>query len=216
MIPPEAWPEPIRQEPIRANFTSTFDGRSIVKTPSPETSAPFTTLREALGDLPSLKNGERGEKVKPYACDAQCDYQRAMRIGSDGVTNHEAGRLSKINMERIKYIKQGGNWTDIPIEMLPKGMQRARRTDHTKRYGRTPWSEISSTILTKCDPHWGAFFHPEQDRAFTVREAARIQSFPDRYEFVGAMAEQYAQVGNAVPPMLAAAVGASLRNILGK
>ena len=69
-------------------------------------------------------------------------------------------------------------------------------------------------MLTKCDPHWGAFFHPEQDRAFTVREAARIQSFPDHYVFLGSQAEQYAEVGNAVPPMLACAVGRSLRAVL--
>ena len=199
---------------MRANFASTFDGRSIVKTPSPETSAPFTTLREAIGDLPPLENGERGSAVKKYATEPTCDYQRALRVDTGGVFNHEAGRLSKVNMQRLRYIGQGDNWTSIPHDLLPKGMQRARPSDHTKRYGRTPWNEISSTILTKCDPHWGAFFHPEQDRAYTVREAARIQSFPDHYVFVGSMAEQYAQVGNAVPPMLARAVGCSLRSVL--
>lgn len=73
---------------------------------------------------------------------------------------------------------------------------------------------LASTILTKCDPHWGAFFHYEQDRSFTVREAARLQSFPDHFVFTGNLAEQFAQVGNAVPPLLAQAVGLSLRSIL--
>ena len=214
VIPQSAWPEPTRHAPLRANFATTFDGHNIVKTPSPETSAPFTTLREAIGDLPPLANGERGERVKPYACEPTCDYQRRLRTGSAGVANHEAGRLSAINMERLRYIRPGENWTAIPFELLPKGMQRARRTDHTKRYGRTPWNEIASTVLTKCDPHWGAYFHPDQDRTYTVREAARIQSFPDHYVFCGAQAEQYAQVGNAVPPMLAEAVGNSLRAVL--
>lgn len=214
VIPQSAWPDPVRHAPIRANFTTTFDGRQIVKRPSPETSAPFTTLHEAIGDLPSLANGERGAEIKAYACDAQCDYQRLLRTGSPGVMNHEAPRLSKINLERLTYIKPGGNWTDIPIELLPKGMQKARRSDHTKRYGRPRWDELASTVLTKCDPHWGAFFHPDQDRAFTVREAARIQSFPDHYVFIGSQAEQYAEVGNAVPPMLASAVGKSLRSVL--
>lgn len=191
-----------------------FDGRQIVKRPTPETSAPFTTLREAIGDLPALRNGERGEAIKAYACAAQCDYQKLLRTGSPGVMNHEAPRLSKINLERLTHIKPGGNWTDIPVDLLPKGMQKARRSDHTKRYGRPRWEELASTVLTKYDPHWGAFFHPEQDRAFTVREAARIQSFPDHYVFIGSQAEQYAEVGNAVPPMLAAAVGKSLRSLL--
>lgn len=214
IIPQSAWPEPVRHAPVRANFTTSFDGRPIVKKPSPETSAPFTTIREAIGDLPALENGERGEAVKEYPAPPQCEYQANMRTGSIGVMNHEAPRLSKINLERLSYIKQGGNWTDIPHDLLPKGMQAARRSDHTKRYGRPRWDELGSTILTKCDPHWGAFFHPEQNRAFTVREAARIQSFPDHYVFLGSQAEQYAEVGNAVPPMLACAVGRSLRAVL--
>ena len=95
VIPQSAWPEPTRHAPVRANFTTTFDGRQIVKQPSPETDAPFTTLREAIGDLPSLQNGERGEAVKEYPVRPQCDYQRALRRGSIGVLNHEAPRLDR-------------------------------------------------------------------------------------------------------------------------
>jgi DNA (cytosine-5)-methyltransferase 1 len=68
--------------------------------------------------------------------------------------------------------------------------------------------------MTKCDPHWGSYFHYSQDRSFTVREAARIQSFPDSYIFNGNLAQQFAQVGNAVPPLLAEAVGRSIRQVL--
>ena len=118
-------------------------------------------------------------------------------------------------MERLQYIPPGGNWTDIPFELLPQGMQRARRSDHTKRYGRVHPAGLASTILTKCDPHWVAYFHYEQDRSFTVREAARLQTFPDTFQFLGSRIEQYEQVGNAVPPLLAAAIGQSLTNSLG-
>lgn len=93
-------------------------------------------------------------------------------------------------------------------------MQTAHRSDHTMRYGRVKPDGLASTILTKCDPHWGAFFHYSQDRSFTVREAARIQSFPDHFVFSGNMAEQYSQVGNAVPPLLAKSVGLSLSTYL--
>lgn len=70
-------------------------------------------------------------------------------------------------------------------------MQRAKRSDHTKRYGRMSWQGLSCTVLTKCDIHWGAYIHPEQDRAISVREAARLQSFPDWFEFTGSKTDQY-------------------------
>ncbi|MCM1183371.1 MAG: DNA cytosine methyltransferase [Roseburia sp.] len=214
VLPTAAFPEPVYHAPIRPNFATTFDGQILVKLPAPEASAAFTTVKEAIGDLPPLMCGERGEEVKEYISEPFSDYQRRLRVGSTGVYNHEAPRLSKINLERLKYIRPGGNWTDIPDDLLPKGMKRANRGDHTKRYGRVTADGLASTILTKCDPHWGAYFHYEQERSFTVREAARIQSFPDHYIFTGTIAEQFAQVGNAVPPLLAEAVGLTLKSIL--
>lgn len=213
-LPSTAYPEPIYHAPIHANFTSTFDGASIIKEPSPEANAKFTTVQEAISDLPILKSGEKGAEVKEYRCDPTCEYQQRARIGTVGVYNHEAPRLSAINLKRLEYIKPGGNWTDIPDDLLPKGMQRARKSDHTKRYGRVTPDGLASTILTKCDPHWGAFFHYDQNRSFTVREAARLQSFPDHFVFTGNTAEQFAQVGNAVPPLLAQAVGLSLKSVI--
>ncbi len=213
-VPAEIFPAPIFHAPIRPNFTTTFAGKQLVKLPSSEALAKFTTVEEAIGDLPPLECGEKGEAVKDYACEPQCDYQKIMRIGSGGVYNHESPHLSPTNLERLKFIKPGGNWTDIPFEMLPKGMQRARKSDHTMRYGRVRPDGLASTILTKCDPHWGSFFHYSQDRSFTVREAARIQSFPDHFVFCGNTAEQFAQAGNAVPPLLAKAIGLSIIHVL--
>jgi DNA (cytosine-5)-methyltransferase 1 len=130
-----------------------------------------------------------------------------MRQNSSKIYNHQCNGIGKINLERLKHIPQGGSWRDIPFELLPTGLQRARRSDHTKRYGRLSPDGLCSTIMTKCDPHWGSFFHPFQDRILSVREAARIQSFPDQFIFTGSITEQYEQVGNAVPPLLAKAVG---------
>lgn len=212
---PEAlFPEPLRSAPVRVNFTAQFGGRSLVTLPRSLELPSHVTVRDAIGDLPVLSNGELGAAEKSYGSAPSNSYQQLMRVGSTGVTCHEAPRLSKINMDRLAFIPPGGNWTDIPEALLPQGMRMARRSDHTKRYGRVDPDGLASTILTKCDPHWGAYFHYDQDRAFTVREAARIQSFPDSYMFCGSRVEQYEQVGNAVPPLLGAAVGRAIAHAL--
>lgn len=213
-LPRNAFPEPVCHAPIRPNFTATFDGHSLLKIPAADIPGNFVSVKDAIGDLPPVRAGERGDECREYICAPQCDFQRAVRRGSSGIYNHEAPHLSPINLQRLKYIKPGGNWTDIPHDLLPRGMKLARKSDHTKRYGRLSPDGLASTILTKCDPHWGAYFHYGQDRSLTVREAARCQSFPDHYIFYGSQQEQFAQVGNAVPPMLAKAVGVALKAVL--
>jgi len=170
---------------------------------------PFTTIRDAIGDLPRLANGE-DKGCLPYRRKAQGEYQKMLRGQSKTVHNHAAPRLAAVNIERMKYVPMGGSWRDIPFDLLPDGMKRARRCDHTKRYGRMTWDGLSCTVLTKCDLHWGAFIHPDQERVISVREAARIQAFPDWFHFKGSRTEQYVQVGNAVPPMLGRKIGEAI------
>lgn len=210
------FPEAIRYAPVRVNFTAQHGGKKLVKIPTSIELPAHVSVRDAIGDLPVLANGEACDEGGTYAMSPQNDFQRALRIGSAGVFNHVAPKLGAINMKRLSHIPTGGNWTNIPVALLPTGMKRARRSDHTKRYGRVEPEGLASTILTKCDPHWGAYFHYDQDRAFTVREAARIQSFPDFYRFAGSRVEQYEQVGNAVPPFLGAAIGQSIARSLGE
>ena len=171
---------------------------------------PFVTVWDAIGDLPPLRNGEVPAHRQRYRTEPQSEFQASMRENSTCITNHEAPRLSPINVKRMTYIQEGGSWRDVPVELLPAGMRRARRCDHTKRYGRLRKAGLSSTILTKCDIHWGAYIHPEQDRVLSVREAARLQSFPDWFGFTGSRTSQYVQVGNAVPPLLARNLGDAL------
>lgn len=170
---------------------------------------PFVTVWDAISDLPELSNGENIEP-RGYAKCPQNGYQALLRGDCSIVQNHTAPRLSKINEERMRHIPPGGSWRDIPNDLLPAGMLKAKRSDHTKRYGRPRKSDLACTILTKCDVHWGAYIHPTQDRALTVREAARLQSFPDFFRFEGSRTEQYVQVGNAVPPLLGKQVAESL------
>jgi DNA (cytosine-5)-methyltransferase 1 len=208
-------PYPTHNAVGRANFrggnTMTFqlsdDERAKLQPP--------VTVAEAIGDLPRLEMGEGSEEVD-YVGDALSEYARAMRSNHGGTFNHQAARLSKQNTERMKHVPPGGSWRDIPHELLPKGMQRARKSDHTKRYGRLRNDGLSGTVLTKCDPHWGTVFLPDQNRSLTVREAARFQSFPDTYRILGSRVSQYVQVGNAVPVLMAKAIADKLREHLSK
>lgn len=172
---------------------------------------PYVTVWDAIGDLPAINEQWEFEAGAAYASLPQNAYQSAMRRHSERVSNHYGPRLSKINLERIRHIPQGGSWRDVPFELLPAGMKKAKRSDHTKRYGRPRPTDLACTILTKCDIHWGAYVHPIQNRAFTVREAARLQSFPDDFAFYGSMTEQFVQVGNAVPPLMAKAIAEKIR-----
>lgn len=203
-------PEPTHYASGRANFrgggTMTFQ----LSDNDRELLLPAVTVGDAIGDLPRLEMGE-GAEVIGYTTDAHSAYAQMMRDGAEVTYNHYAAKLSKQNAERMKYVKPGGSWRDIPHELLPKGMQRARKSDHTKRYGRLRNDGLSGTMLTKCDPHWGTVFLPDQDRALTVREAARFQSFPDSYKFLGSRVSQYEQVGNAVPVLMAKAIANQLR-----
>ncbi len=174
----------------------------------------FVTVREAIADLPPLGIADGTDRAAPYTSPPTSDYQHLMRQGCEAVYNHRSPALHPINRRRMTHIPQGGSWRDIPFDLLPAGMKRAKRSDHTKRYGRLHPDGLASTILTKCDLHWGAYIHPDQDRTLTVREAARLQSFPDRIVFSGSRVEQYRQVGNAVPPLLAQAVATALRQVL--
>ena len=140
-------------------------------------------------------------RTTPMQCVEDCEV----------LLNHTANAISGVNLERLAHIPAGGSWVDIPFELLPSGMKRAKRGDHTKRYGRLTWDSLAGTVMTKCDPHWGAVFHPAQPRTYSVRETARIQSFPDRYRFLGPRVSQYEQIGNAVPVLMARAIAQTLR-----
>jgi DNA (cytosine-5)-methyltransferase 1 len=210
------WPDYTHYTIVKTNFTG---GKKLCQQPlelEEQLLKPQPSVNDAISDLPeSIEMGARPNNgASGYAKTAQTEYQKKLRNGSNRILNHHCAKVAEINIERMKHIPQGGSWRDIPFELLPKGLQRARRSDHTKRYGRLDPNGMCSTILTKCDPHWGSFFHPVENRVISVREAARIQSFPDDFVFAGSLTEQYQQVGNAVPPILGRAVGNALKRLL--
>lgn len=203
-------PQPTHFAKGRANFrgggslTMQIDGGDSSRL------ARVITVGDAIRDLPRLNMGEGAEEVG-YTTDAASAYSLRLR-NPDGITfNHFAAKLSKQNIDRMRHVPPGGSWRDIPHDLLPKGMQKARKSDHTKRYGRLSFEGLSGTVLTKCDPHWGTVFLPDQDRTLSVREAARLQSFPDSYRFLGSRVSQYIQVGNAVPVLMSQAIAQAVR-----
>jgi len=215
------FPPPTHYAPVRANFSGGRDltWLSAIRNGDKQPNLfgkrlkKFTVVKDAIDDLPALAATEGAEEMA-YCSRPRTPYQRLMRSGSKKLYNHVAGVLAPQNLDRLRFIQPGGSWRDIPFELLPAGMKKARRSDHTRRYGRVAPDGLSGTVLTKCDPHWGSFFHYVQDRALTVREAARIQSFPDAYRFYGSRVSQYEQVGNAVPPMLAKTLADHIRATL--
>jgi DNA (cytosine-5)-methyltransferase 1 len=207
-------PQPTHYAVRRANFRGGGGVLTFQLTESDKDNLESAvTVAEAIGDLPRLGMGEGAETIG-YTLPAASKYSVATRNPKGVTFNHFAAKLSKQNVERMKYVKPGGSWRDIPHRLLPKGMQRARKSDHTKRYGRLRNDGLASTVMTKCDPHWGTVFLPDQDRSLTVREAARFQSFPDWYKFVGPRVSQYEQVGNAVPVLMARAIATQIRTHL--
>lgn len=151
------FPKATHNAKARANFTG---ARKLLVEPLPIEGLalkPATTVADAISDLATITPGKASGPL-PYRSRPNSDYQKLLRNGSSTVTNHHAGRLARVNLDRLQYIPQGGSWRDIPFELLPAGLKRARRSDHTKRYGRLDPKGQCSTILTKCDPHWGASF----------------------------------------------------------
>lgn len=203
-------PAPLHYATGRANFRGGASMTFVMGRREKESLPHFITVAEAIGDLPKLGMGEGSEIVK-YTTVAHSNYAKMIRNPAGKTFNHYAAKLSPANTERMKHVKPGGSWRDIPFDLLPRGMQKARKSDHTKRYGRLLSDGLAGTVMTKCDPHWGAVFLPDQDRSLTVREAARLQSFPDTYFFLGPRVSQYVQVGNAVPVLLAKAIGLRIR-----
>tara|TARA_R110001592_G_C13188405_1_gene751981 strand:- start:4692 stop:5897 length:1206 start_codon:yes stop_codon:yes gene_type:complete len=210
-----AFPKPEYNASAIANFTGAKE--LCIKVPPILVNSlkPHTSVWDAISDLPPIfPNNQKQIGIYDYPSPPDSTYQKMLRKNSRLITNHHSARLGKINLERLEHIPQGGSWRDIPVELLPDGLKRARRSDHTKRYGRLHPDNLCSTVLTKCDPHWGSFFHPTQNRVISVREAARIQSFPDKYTFSGSVTQQYEQVGNAVPPLMAKAIGDTIAKLI--
>ena len=172
-------------------------GDNAVSMPSPSGKA--TTVWDAISDLNYLESGE-GDEVSSYRNKPQSELQKALRTGSDALYNHVATQHSKITLERLALVPPNCDKKVLPAEHRTKSV-------FSGTWCRMNKDGIARTITTRFDtPSSGAFTHPYLNRAITVREAARIQTFPDSFRFYGPKSSQMKQVGNAVPPLLAKAI----------
>lgn len=170
----------------------------------------YITCGDALGDMPAIG---QGEIAREYSKAPSTPYQYYAREGARELFNHEASRHKEETMQYYSLVPPGGTWLDIAPELRKKkqGMQR------------WPLDGLSRAITTEPTD----FLHPTLDRIPTVRELARIQGFPDQYRFLGqrttgnkmrrlGYCSQTQQVGNALPPPIARAMGRELISLLGK
>lgn len=171
---------------------------------------PHATFDDACSDLPELHEGDCIEE-REYELGPRSKYQDMMREGSNSVTQHHAFDLSELDRLAAEVLEPGQNWRNLPKERLPERFSRIRPYDATTMYRRLEGSRPAFTITTKFnEASTGAFIHPTQNRTLSIREAARLQSFPDKYRFVGSPAQIRTQIGNAVPPLLAQAIAEAI------
>ena len=164
-----------------------------------------TTVSDALRDLPELENGaiihETSYRTPPHS-----DYSRSLRGCVSVCSNNLVTRNASYVVERYKHVPPGGNWRHIPQRLMTNYTDRTRC--HEGIYHRLSWDSPSIVIGNY---RKNMLIHPSADRGLSVREAARIQSFPDSYVFTGGIGFQQQQVANAVPPLLAQAVFEQLK-----
>lgn len=187
----------VPQNRRRAFFVGTKDSKEFIF-PKPTTENPISA-KDAISDL-SEKSVTDGTK---YKTEPKSEYQKIIRGKSIGVYNHEITNHSEQTTSIISLVPDGGNYKDLPEEF--------RKTRNVN----IAWTRLNSkkpsfTIDTGHRHH----FHYKYNRVPTVRESARIQSFPDTFIFLGSKTSQYKQVGNAVPPILAKELAKEIKKYL--
>ncbi len=166
----------------------------------PEKGEIKVSVEQAIGDLPNLENGALFEEL-PYKNIKSSEYANFMRKDSKKSLQNFVSRNKEYVIERYKHIKQGENWQAIPQKMMEN--YKDLNNCHSGIYRRL---KANSPSVVIANYRKNMLIHPFQNRGLSVREAARLQSFPDNFLFQGSLMHKQQQIGNAVPPLLAKAI----------
>jgi DNA (cytosine-5)-methyltransferase 1 len=180
----------------------------------PEPSDEFVSVDDAIGDLPIIPRAQR-EEALPYEPDrVRTDFQRQMRAGLVGeaagvVWEHITRDVRPDDMEAFGELGEGQTYVD-----LPQHLRRYRSDVFTDKYKRLVGTQLCRSITAHIakDGYW--YIHPRQHRTLSIREAARVQTFPDNFRFAGTQTHRYQQIGNAVPVRLGRAAGGAILEAL--
>ena len=169
------------------------------------------TFRDATSDLPAITSGERHEE---YARQPQNELQEYFRFGSTAPIDHFAVGHKPYFLEMLSHIPEGKSALDPDVQArMPEHLR--PKSGFPNSYRRIVADAPSPTITRNfTTPSSANCIHPTQDRALSIREGARCQSFPDRFRFAGSTDEIRLQIGNAVPPLLGKAIGESILEVL--
>ena len=173
---------------------------------------PYITVHDSISDLPLLKNGNDIDLL-PYCNDSLkfSEYQKKMRKNwnKNHCLNNCVTKNSDLIVKRYNFIPPDGNWRDIPHDLMKN--YKNKNNCHSGIYKRLTWNK-PSIVLSNFRKNM--LVHPIQNRGLSVREAARLQSFPDWYIFYGRLGSQQQQVADAVPPLLAKIIGDRIKEYL--
>lgn len=167
---------------------------------------PYVTLKDAIGDLPVLKSGE---KKTNYASEATNEFLEFVRNNtSDIVEEHSAPKNGAHLVRIMEALKDGQSKDDLPEDIRPK-------SGYGNTYAKLWWEKPSTTITRNfACPSSSRCIHPRDSRAMSIREGARLQSFPDDYKFYGSDGMKRLEIGNAVPPLLSMAIAKQMLEAL--
>jgi DNA (cytosine-5)-methyltransferase 1 len=174
-----------------------------------ECSREYVTVWSAISDLPSLESGE-GKNPCDYQKEPLTEYQQLMRKETKLLYDHIARQLTQPQLDRVKHLEPGKGQG---VEALPEHLR--PRSGYSGAYARLIPNEPARTITRWVfHPGSGRFYHPFDNRVITIREVARLQSFPDKFIFEGTYIQKSNQLGEAVPPLLAQAFAKSAKEAL--